>query len=136
MLNMVRQEQFPYEAFAEELLSRIPPDGPEHIRYCLELMLIFGLRLRQHDSQQNHSIYLADILPNEGDISPANLCLLGGFTFGILAQAEAEDREWSQMLLEHVLQYQEIVRHLTADECRLLADGLIEIFPVVTAVTQ
>ena len=135
MLNMVRQEQFPQKAFAEELLSRIPPEGPEHIRYCLEVMIIIGLRLRQHAGQQKFLAYLADILPNNGTVSPANLSLLGGFAFGILAQEETEDQEWSQILLEHVLHYQEIVHNLTTEDCRLLADALMAIFSPLTAVS-
>jgi DNA-binding Lrp family transcriptional regulator len=136
MLDMVRQEQFPQKAFAEELLSRIPPNGPEHIRYCLEVMTVIGLRLRQHAGQQKFLTYLADILPNNGAVSPANLSLLGGFAFGILAQEETEDQEWSQILLEHVLHYQEIVGRLIAEDSRLLADALLAIFAPLTAVSQ
>lgn len=136
ILNMIRQEQFPQKEFAEELLSRIPPDGPEHIRYCLEVMMVIGLRLRQHAGQQKFLAYLADILPNDSDVSPANLSLLGGFALGILAQEETADQEWSQMLLEHVLQYQKIVRSLAGEDCRLLADALMAIFSPLTAVSQ
>ncbi len=136
VLDKVRQGQIPQEIFAEEILSRVPPEGPDHIRYCLEVMMVIGMRLRHHAGQQKYSSYLADILPNEGEVSPANLCLLGGFAFGILAQDEAEDREWSNMLLEHVLHYEEIARKLSPDECRLLADELRVIFSGLTAVSK
>ena len=136
MMTMIRQEHFPNKELAEELLSRIPPDGPEHIRYCLEVMMVIGLRLRQHASQQKFLGYLADILPNNGSVSPANLSLLGGFAFGMLAQEEPEDRAWSQMLLDHVLRYQEIVSHLAGNESRQMADALLTIFSPITAVSQ
>lgn len=134
MLNMVQQEQFPKKELADELLSRIPPDGPEHIRYCLELMTIIGLRLRRHAGQQKFLAYLADILPPNEPVSSANLSLLGGFALGILAQEETADQEWSQMLLEHVLHFQEIVRRLAPEESRQLADALLAIFSPLTAV--
>ena len=132
MLNALRHGRFPQKVLAEELLSRIPPDGPEHIRYCLEVMMIIALRLRQHAGQQKFLAYLADILPPDGAVSLANLSLLGGLALGILAQEESDDQEWSQMLLEHMLQYQEVVRGLSADESRLLADELIAVFSPLT----
>ena len=136
VLDKVRQGQIPRELLAKEILSRIPPEGSEHIQYCLEVMIVVGFRLRHHAGQQKYISYLADILPNDDKVTPANLCLLGGFAFGILAQEEAEDREWSNMLLEHVLQYEEIVRKLSPDECRLLADDLRVIFSGLTAVSH
>ena len=136
VLDKVRHGQIPHEKFAAEILSRVPPEGPEPIRYCLEVMMVIGLRLHHHAGQQKYRSYLADILPNKGEVSPANLCLLGGFAFGILAQDETEDREWSNMLLEHVLQYEEIARKLSPDECKLLADELRVIFLEVTAVSK
>ncbi|KAA3658233.1 MAG: hypothetical protein DWQ04_25725 [Chloroflexi bacterium] len=136
VLEKVRLGLIPEEKYETEILSRIPPEGPEHIRYCLEVMMVIGVRLRHHAGQQKYVSYLNDILPSEGDISPANHCLLGGFAFGILAQDETEDREWSNILLEHVLQYEEIVRKLSPDECRLLADELRKIFSGLTAVSK
>ncbi len=133
ILNKIRQGQIPQKEFAEEILSRVPPDGPEHIRYCLEVMMVIGVRLRQHAGQQKFVTYLLEILPANDEVSPANLSLLGGFALGILTQEETEDQEWSLMLLEHVLQYQEIVRCLAPDECRLLADELIVIFTPLMA---
>ncbi|MCZ7671700.1 MAG: hypothetical protein M5U34_33535 [Chloroflexi bacterium] len=67
-------------------------------------------------------------MPIDGAITPANLCLLGGFAFGIMSQKETEDREWSQILLEHILQYQEIVRCMAPEACQRLADDLMLIF--------
>lgn len=135
VLDKVRQGDVPQKIFAEEILSRVPPEGPEHIRYCLEVMMVIGLRLRHHAGQQKYNSYLSNILPSNDAVSPANLCLLGGFAFGILAQEETEDREWSNMLLEHVLQYEEIARKLSSDECKLLTDELRTIFAGITAVS-
>jgi hypothetical protein len=125
--------QIPNKEVAEKLLSLLPPDGPEHIRYCLEVIMVIALRLRQHAGQQKFLTHLSDILPAGNGVSAANLSLLGGFAFGILAQEETADQEWSEILFEHVLQYQEIVRCLAPDECRLLADELILIFTPLTA---
>ena len=128
VLEKVRQGLIPEKKFEEAFLGRIPPEGPEHIRYCLEVMMVIGVRLRHHAGQQKYISYFNEILPSDGDISPANHCLLGGFAFGILAQEETDDHEWSSILLTHMLQYEEIVRKLSADECRLLADKLRKIF--------
>jgi hypothetical protein len=59
--------------------------------------------------------------------------LLGGFAFGFSAKEATEDHEWSQMLLGQILQYQDIVRRLSPEECRLLADDLIAIFSPLAA---
>ena len=127
ILDRIRQGKAPEKEFADELLARIHPDGPEYIRYCLEVMMVLALRLRRHAGQREFITYLSDILPHDGEVSPAHLCLLGGFAFGFFAK-EDRDREWSHALLKHVLQYQEIVRRLTPQECRHLADDLIAIF--------
>lgn len=128
LLEQARLGKFPRQELGEELLARVPPDGPEEIRYCVGIMLVIALRLRHLDGHQKFRAYLADILPIDGTSTPANLCLLGGFAFGIMAQEETVDREWSQILLEHILQYQEIVRCMAAEECQRLAADLMLIF--------
>jgi DNA-binding Lrp family transcriptional regulator len=133
VMNQVRGGQIPKEQGFDELLSRVAPDGPEHIRYCLEVMMVIALRLRQHAGQQKFLTYFSDILPAGDEVSAANLSLLGGFAFGILAQEETKDQQWSLMLLEHGLQYQEIVRNLAANERRLLADELKMVFSRIPA---
>jgi DNA-binding Lrp family transcriptional regulator len=127
VLGKIREGQLPEKEFADELLARVPPDGPEYIRYCLEVMMVLAVRMRRHAGQRRFMAYLSDILPQDGPVSPGNLGLLGGFTFGFFAGKD-RDREWSQMLLEHILQYQEIVGRLTPKERRLLADDLIAVF--------
>lgn len=133
VLDRIRLGQIPDRELAEEILARIPPEGPEHIRYCLEVMTVTALRLRQHSGREKFLAYLVDILPNGNEVSSANLSLLGGFAFGILAQEETEDQEWSHILLEHVLQYQEIVHDLAPEDCRFLADELMSVFSPLTA---
>jgi DNA-binding Lrp family transcriptional regulator len=128
LIEQARQGEFPRQELVEELLARIPPDGPEEIRYCIGIMMVIALRLRHHSGHQKFLAYLSDILPIDEEISPANLCLLGGFAFGIMAQEEAEDQEWSQILLEHILHYQEIVRGMAPDESQRLAHDLMLVF--------
>ncbi len=128
LLEQVRRGEFPQRELGEELLARVPPDGPEEIQYCVGIMMVIALRLRHHDDHKKFLTYLSDILPIDGAITPANLCLLGGFAFGIMSQKETEDREWSQILLEHILQYQEIVRCMAPEACQRLADDLMLIF--------
>jgi hypothetical protein len=89
-------------------------------------MLVIALRLRPDDVYQRFLTYLSDIMPVDSAITPANLCLLGGFAFGIMIQTE--DREWSQILLEHILHYQEIVRGMAPEESQQLANELRLVF--------
>ena len=47
--------------FATEMLARIPPDGPEPMQYCVEVITIIALRLRngellEHVRQYDKSV--------------------------------------------------------------------------------
>lgn len=133
LLEKARQGEFPEEELAREFLARVPPDGPDQVRYCVEVMTVMALRLRQHAGRQIFLTHLAQVLPDDEPIAVANLSLLGGFAFGILVQEETDDQEWSRILLEHVLQYQEIVHNLNVAEIKLLAQDLKMVFTPLTS---
>lgn len=117
---------------AEEMLARVPPEGHGQVRYCVEVMSIVSLRLRNTEGKDIFKSYFQDIVPISTDACRANLTLLGGFAFGLLAQECSADQEWVQNLFEHVQHYQEIVTNMKIEKCRQLADFLVTVFKPLT----
>ena len=128
VLEKLRQGDIPNPGVAEALLARIPPDSNGAIGYCLEVMTIVALRLRERDGQKILRAYLPALLKGDKGDLRNNLVLIGGFAFGIFAQEETSHDEWSQLLLDHVRHYQDIVTAMTAEELRQLAESLALIF--------
>lgn len=128
IVDWIREEKDWEKEIAEELLARIPPEGEEQIRYCMEIMTIVALRLRQASGRQVLLQYLPEILTNDTTCSHTDLNLLGGFVFGILAQEEHPDQEWAQIAFEYIQQYQDIVMTLSTESCRQLGEYLIGVF--------
>lgn len=128
VLAKMRQEDFPRKDLAQELLARIPPEGPAGIRYCVEVMTVVAIRLRKRAGQQILSTYLPQILAKDESDIKAKLMLLGGFALGLLVQEEATNDEWSQMLLDHVQHYENLVMQMSSEECMQLVDALVTVF--------
>ena len=128
ILGKLRQGDFPNREVAEGVLARIPPDGPDEIRYCVEVMTVVAIRLRERVGQHVLLTYLPQVLSADDPNPQANLTLLGGLAFGLLVQQETADQEWSQMLLEHAQHYQNLVIQMTPEECASLAEALISVF--------
>lgn len=128
VLKKLQNGHAPNQEIAEELLARIPPDGPENIRYCVEVMTVIAIRLRKRAGQKLMLAYLPKILQADDLVSRANLCLLGGFCFGLLVQDETNDDEWSKILFEHVEQYHNLVLSMNQNECTQLANALSTVF--------
>jgi hypothetical protein len=120
--------RIPNKDEAEELLARIPPESPGNTGYCAEVMTVVALRLRERAGQEKLIATMPQLLATGDKFARTNLALLGGFAFGLLVQEESGDGEWSQMLLEHVRQYQALVMGMTADEIAQLADALLSVF--------
>ena len=114
--------------FAEQMIARIPPEGQGSILYCVEVMTIVSLRLRQSEGLDLFRKYFPNILPTKSSSCRANLTMLGGFSFGLLAQECSADQEWVQTLYEHVKHYQNIVINMSMEDCRQLADYLVTVF--------
>jgi hypothetical protein len=118
----------PSQDAAEALLARIPPESPGDIGYCAEVMTVVALRLRERAGHEKLIATMPQLLASDEKLARANLALLGGFAFGLLVQEESSNGEWSQMLLEHVRQYQALVMGMTADEIEQLTDALLSVF--------
>jgi hypothetical protein len=91
-------------------------------------MTVVALRLRERAGQEKLIAAMPQMLAAGEKLARANLALLGGFAYGLLVQEESGNGERSQMLLEHVRQYQALVMGMTADEIAQLADTLMSVF--------
>ena len=128
ILARLREGEVWDRELAEEMLARIPPEGQGRVRYCVEVMAIVSLRLRQSPSKEIFQEYFPEIVPGGEESCRANLSLLAGFAFGLLAQECSADQVWVQKLFEHVQQYQDIVLNLDPEKCRQLANNLVTVF--------
>lgn len=132
IMEKIRQRDFPRKDVAMELLARIPPDGPPEIRYCLEVMTIIALRLREKAGQQILFNYLPQFLPAAEKDLKAHLTLVNGFAFGLLVQEESSNNEWSRMLVEHVQQAQMFILNMSPQAAKQFADELVSVFSPLT----
>jgi hypothetical protein len=130
VLEKMRQGEIPGDDkdLVEQMMTRLLPVGQGDVRYCVEVMTIVALRLRHSPGRQTLLEQLPYILPGESDACRANLCLLGGFVFGILAQQNASSQEWLGKLREHLQGYLEAVMMMGSQDCNRLADQLASVF--------
>ena len=113
---------------AQEMLARTPPDEPQTLRYCIEVMTVIALRLRRHRSRRLLLQHLDRFLARKGQSCRSGLSLLGGFALGVLADEDDADKAWEEELLEHVWQYEALVVDMDPATCRRLAERLREVF--------
>ncbi|MCP4360214.1 MAG: hypothetical protein GY796_19585 [Chloroflexi bacterium] len=128
MLNKIESGEILDGGVGLEMLTRIPSHDSRQISYCMEVMTVVALRLQRYAGYKLVTTYLPTMLPDTAPPTKANLCLLGGFSFGILAEEESEDQEWTRMLFEHVQQYLDFVMMLAPEERQPLGDYLANVF--------
>ena len=128
LLQKFESGELPTDSSYLEILARIPPIDQSQISYCLEVITVMALNLRYHGKYQVLADHLAHILPENGQANRANLCLLVGFSLGILVEVDANDPEWTQILYEHINRYVEVVLTLNDTECRELNGHLTQLF--------
>ena len=130
VLEKLRQGAMPDgdKDLVEQMMMRLLPPGQGDVRYCVEVMTIAGLRLQHSPGQQVLMEHLPHILPGGGSACQANLCLLGGFVFGILAQQIAPGQEWLGKLREHLQGYLDAVMEMGSQDCSKLAAQLAGVF--------
>jgi DNA-binding MarR family transcriptional regulator len=128
LLEKTRKGDIQDRELTEEILARIPSEGKSQVQYCVEVMTIVALRIRSIEGRNILLEYLPEMLTDQKAASRTNLCLLGGFTLGILAIEDSGDREWGEQLFIHVQHYMDIVTRMNVENCRLLGEHLIQIF--------
>jgi DNA-binding PadR family transcriptional regulator len=137
-LEKLRKGETPDQELTEQMMARLVPTGHRELRYCTEVITIAALRLRGSPGQKSFMKHLPELLPDElspGDNSPgvsgtckANLCLLGGFVYGLLVQHGTYTPEWLEKLREHMQGYLELVMGMNAGDCTRLAGHLRAVF--------
>jgi len=114
VLQRTRAGELADPELARAILARIPPDEPEIIRYCTEVMIIATLRLRSTEHWQSIVAYARRFSPNDSACR-VNLSLLSGFVLGLLLAGQpAAERLWEQ----------ELVIDMDRSMCQRLADSL------------
>jgi Mn-dependent DtxR family transcriptional regulator len=128
ILEKLQKGELSQSDLAEEMLARIPPDEGNAIGYCVEVITVIALRMRQSSGKQILLEYLPAILSGSPEACRSNLSLFGGFAFGILAQENTSDQEWVQKLFEYLGKYQEILMQLSMRDCQKLGDYIAAVF--------
>ena len=129
LFEKIAEGLLPEEALGIEMLARIAPENESgQVNYCMEVMTVIVLRLKQSDGFELLSNHLPKILPEDTQNARTNLCLFGGFAFGILAEHDSSDQEWTDILFEHVQQYLKIIMQLSVEECTKLSQYIADIF--------
>jgi hypothetical protein len=128
LFEQMRKGELKEQDILDEMLARIPPVENRPIRYCVEVMTIIALRLRQCPGRLILQEYLPEILTGTTPANRTSLSLLGGFAFGILSTECASDQEWLGVLFMHVGQYLDIVSKMSPAEYRQLGEYLEKVF--------
>lgn len=128
ILDKTRKGEIQERELMQEMLARIPSEGKSQVQYCVEVMTIVALRIRNIKGRILLKKFFPEILPDTKPARRTNLCLLGGFALGMLAIEDSSDREWEQQLLEHVQVYMDIVTKMDIRRCQLLGEKLTRVF--------
>ena len=91
VLDNMRNGEVRDRQLAQEMLARVPPEGPVVLRYCIEVMTIVALRLGRGTGRRLLVEYLPQILENGHIVTRASLSLLGGFALAALANEATGD---------------------------------------------
>jgi len=128
ILDKTRKGEIQEPELVQEMLARIPSEGKSQVQYCVEVMTIVALRIRNIKGRILLKKFFPEMLPDTKPARRTNLCLLGGFALGMLAIEDSLDREWEQQLLEHVQVYMDIVTKMDIRRCQLLGEKLTRVF--------
>ena len=128
ILDKTRKGEIQEPELMQEMLARIPSEGKSQVQYCVEVMTIVALRIRNIKGRILLKKFFPEMLPDTKPARRTDLCLLGGFALGMLAIEDSLDREWEQQLLEHVQVYMDIVTKMDIRRCQLLGEKLTRVF--------
>ncbi len=131
VMERIRAVEFQDCNLAEEMLARVPPEAPETLRFCFEVMTILVLRLGRDTGRRILTQRLPQFLEMKGAISRSGLLLLGGFVLGLLANENAVDLDRDKSIIEQVERYQGLVMEMEPRLCRRLGDGIKDMFALV-----
>lgn len=114
VLEKVLNSEVVDRELTEQMLARVPVEGPPILQYCVEIITILILRLDRGAGRQLLATYLPKILTEQEGVSRANLSLLGGFALGILASESRGEDDSSPQFFEYVRRYQSLIHEIDA----------------------
>jgi len=123
-LEKLSRGETPDQELTEQMMARLLSGGKGDVGYCVEVMTIAALRLKNGPGRQALLRHVPELLSGEDGSRRSNLCLLGGFVFGLLAQHSANTGEWLDKLREHLQGYLSLVMGMNAADCKPLAEEL------------
>lgn len=124
----INKGKLPNQELAEEFLARIPPEGPQSLQYCIEIMTIIVSRLRRTPERRQIILYLRELLSESDAASSPNLSFLGGLAFGALAEDNSDDREWVRELFDHVWKCQLLIQEMDNTQRHKLVENIQNVF--------
>ena len=74
---------------AIELIARIPPDAPDSLRYCFEVITLLILRLGKNTGRKVLIERIPQMLEWKEAFSKSGLIILGGFIHGISSKQQS-----------------------------------------------
>lgn len=116
---------------AAELIARIPPDAPEALRYCFEVITLLILRLGKNTGRKVLAERMSQILEWKKSFSKPGLIILGGFILGLLAIDNPLILERDQPILEYIQRYQSLVSEMEPRLANRLANNIYDMFSLV-----
>ena len=116
---------------ADELIARIPPDAPETLRYCFEVITLLIMRLGKNTGRKVLHERMPQILGWKESFTKSGLIILGGFILGLLATDNSLNLERDQLILEYLQRYQSLVSEMEPRLANSLANNIFDMFSMV-----
>jgi Mn-dependent DtxR family transcriptional regulator len=135
-LEKLRTGEVQDQELTEQMMARLVPSGQGEVRYCVEVMTIAALRLKNSPEQQTLLDQLPVLLQNSAGSCKLDLCLLGGFVYGLLTMHCQASPEWLGKLREHLQGYLDLVTQMSAENCNRLARQISTAFSILAQVKE
>lgn len=128
LLELYEKGEFDNLDFIQELLARVPPEGEDKIKYCIEVITILVLHVRKNEKLEILRKYFIEVIPINNLSNLTYLSLFGGFSLGVLTHDSDDDLDWLNELIMHVIKFQEIILGFDEKDSQKLVIGVKEHF--------
>ena len=128
ILEKINKGDIKNPELAEEFLALVPPEGPQSLQYCTEVLTATALRLRHNPQRRQLVTYMDTLISEQEASSPATLCLLGGLAFGVLAEENSEDQDYIREIVDHIRKYKAAIQEMGDEERRQLTAYLQDLY--------
>jgi len=119
---------------ADDLIKRVPPDAPDSLRYCFEVMTLLVFRLGKNTGRKVLVERMPQILGWKESFSKSGLIILGGFILGLLAMDNSLLLDRDQPILKYVQRYQSLISKMEPRLVNRLANNIYDMFSLVLKV--